>query len=85
MTPPPILESPEQQRKDAEHLKLLSIFHFILGGHWRLFSRRWCRAKCFIPLLAPTAAPSMADGVAGKDDDGKDSKRSFKGHNGMMM
>jgi heme/copper-type cytochrome/quinol oxidase subunit 3 len=32
MTAPPVLTNPEQQRKDAEHLKLLSIFHFILGG-----------------------------------------------------
>lgn len=32
MTAPPVLVNPEQQRKDAEHLKLLSIFHFILGG-----------------------------------------------------
>ena len=32
MNPPPVLANPDQQRKDAEHLKLLSIFHVILGG-----------------------------------------------------
>src|SRR6059036_3653896 len=34
MTPgsPPMLTSEEQQKKDAEHLRLLSIFHFIVAG-----------------------------------------------------
>jgi len=30
VTPPPIL--PDQRRKDAEHLKLLAFFHFIVAG-----------------------------------------------------
>ena len=29
---PPVVASAQQQKKDAEHLKLLSIFHFILAG-----------------------------------------------------
>jgi hypothetical protein len=29
---PPALSSDQQSRRDAEHLKLLSIFHFILAG-----------------------------------------------------
>ena len=31
-SPPPVLASDQQTRRDAEHLKLLSIFHFILAG-----------------------------------------------------
>jgi len=30
--PPPVLASDQQARRDAEHLKLLSIFHFILAA-----------------------------------------------------
>jgi hypothetical protein len=30
--PPPVLASDQQTRRDAEHLKLLSIFHFILSA-----------------------------------------------------
>jgi hypothetical protein len=29
---PPVLLSPEQQKRDAEHLRLLSIFHFVVAG-----------------------------------------------------
>jgi len=30
--PPPVLASDQQARRDAEHLKLLSLFHFILAS-----------------------------------------------------